>query len=188
MKSSITMTVGALALSSLSAVAGLAPTLGKSIAQPAINVPSVCDCFQAGTANLSFYAAGLISGSSSSSSHHGGSEFDGSIGGGIALDYFFTENVGVSGDATWLAEDSAVHLFSGSVILRAPIKSACLAPYIMAGGGFHTDGVSQGILHAGGGIDFRIANCWGIFADARYNWASETDDYSVVRGGLRMSF
>jgi outer membrane protein W len=148
---------------------------------PVIEVPSLCECFAANTASVSVFAAGIIPESNSA-------DLDDAFGGGIALNYFFTENFGLEGSYSVFATESEVHQFSGSFIARLPIKSLCLAPYALAGGSFHTDGVSQGTWHVGAGLDYRIANCVGVFADAQYNWAEDTSDYTTVRGGVRFGF
>lgn len=115
-------------------------------------------------------------------------ELDDVFGAGFAIDYFFTEYVGIEVDASWLAQDSTVHLFTSSLIFRLPIKEVCLAPFVFGGGGVHTDGDTQGVFHAGGGLDWRFTNCIGVFADARYTWANDTDDYVLIRGGVRFGF
>lgn len=181
-KSIITALFGAFSL--VSAQAGTSYVQvdsGKSIAPPArIEVPTLCQCFEPNTASVSIYAAGLLPDSD------GG--LDDSFGGGLAVDYFFSENVGIQVDATWADADSVVHLFTGSVVLRYPIKSICLAPFIFGGGGVHTDGVTQGVFHAGGGLDYRFNDKVGIFADARYTWTEETEEYALVRTGVRFAF
>lgn len=173
----------ACAVSSAHAGTGYVTYAGKSTVSqtPPMNVPSLCECFEANSASFSVYAAGLIP-----SNDKG--ELDGSFGAGISMDYFFTQYIGLEGDATWFAEDSAVHLFTGSVVLRAPIKDLCLAPYVLAGGGIHANGVTQGVAHLGGGVDFRMVNCIGLFADARYTWADDTSNYTTIRGGVRFAF
>jgi len=179
-----TVSILAAAFSLVSAQAGETPSLGKAPAKgpvPQINVPAVCDCFNAGSSSVSVYASGLLPDS-------GAGELDDAFGGGLAYDYFFTPNIGVMVDATWSGTDSVTHLFTGSLVLRAPITSICLAPYVFAGGGYHTNGTSQDVWHVGGGLDYRITNCWGLFADARYTWASDTQDYTIVRAGVRFGF
>ena len=94
----------------------------------------------------------------------------------------------MEGSYSIFGTDSAVHQLSGSLILRFPIRSLCLAPYVFTGGSFHTDGVNQSTLHLGGGLDYRFANCVGVFADAQYNWAEDTSDYTTVRTGVRFGF
>jgi len=179
-------TLTTIALASLGLVSAQAGTsyvsYGKAPKAPApIQAPSLCECFAANTSNVSVFAAGILPESSSA-------DLDDSFGGGIALNYFFTENFGVEGSYSIFASDSEVHQFSGSLIARLPIKSLCLAPYALAGGSFHTDGVNQGTWHVGAGLDYRIANCFGVFADAQYNWADDTSDYTTVRGGVRFGF
>ena len=155
---------------------------GKSPKAPApMEVPSLCECFNGNTSNVSVYAAGILPESESE-------EFEDSLGGGIAMSYFFTEHVGLEGSYTAYSTDTVVHQISGSLILRLPIKSLCLAPYLLAGGSYHTNSVNQGTYHAGAGLDYRFANCFGIFADAQYNWAEDTVDYTTVRGGVRFGF
>ena len=146
---------------------------------PPINVESVCDCFDAGKVTVSLYGAGIVFDSA---------PIDDALGGGIGLGYFFTDFAGVEVDATWLATDSVLHNFSGSVVLRYPVKSACLAPYVLAGGGYETDSVQQWTAHVGGGIDWRFGsgpNCLGLFADARYTWTEEETDFTLVRAGFK---
>lgn len=155
---------------------------GKAPKGPApVEVPSLCECFNANTANVSVFAAAILPETESS-------DFDDSFGGGIAMNYFFTENVGLEGSYSAFGTDSVVHQVSGSLVLRLPIKSICLAPYALLGGSLHSDGVNQGTWHVGAGLDYRFANCVGIFADAQYNWADDTVDYTTVRSGLRFGF
>ena len=44
--------------------------------------------------------------------------------------------------------------------------------------------------HGGGGMEFRINQYTGIFGDARRVFSDRTSgfDYTLVRGGLRLSF
>lgn len=168
-----------LATIALAGISHAGPSYGKApVSKGPVPLPApTCNCFEPG-GQFSLYGAGLV----------GASDIDDSFGAGIAADYFFTPFVGVEADATWAFADTTVHAFTGSVVLRYPIVSACIAPYILGGGGFHTDGVKQGTFHAGGGLDVRLANCFGIFADARYTWAQDTDDYTIIRAGIRMNF
>lgn len=178
-----TISIFAAAACGLATATAGTPSLGKAPAKgpvPDLKVPGVCDCFNAGSSSVSVYASGLLP--------NGNGELDDAFGGGLAYDYFFTPNVGFMVDATWSATDSVTHLFTGSLVLRAPISSLCLAPYVFGGGGYHTNGENQDVWHAGGGLDYRVSNCWGLFADARYTWASDTQDYTVVRAGVRFGF
>lgn len=175
----LTLLCGAVGL--VSAQAGTSYVAPGPVAPPErIEVPTLCQCFEPNTASVSIYAAGLFP--------NGSGDLDHAIGGGLAVDYFFSENVGIEVDGTWADADSAVHLFTGSVVLRFPIKSICLAPFVFAGGGVHTDGVTQGVYHVGAGLDYRFNPSVGVFADARYTWTEETEEYTLARAGLRFAF
>lgn len=176
-----TLALAALGLASAQAGSGYV-SYGKAPKAPApVQVPSLCECFNGNTSNVSVYAAAILPSTSSA-------DFDDAFGGGIAMDYFFTENVGIQGSYSLFGTDSEVHQFSGSLVLRLPIKSLCLAPYALLGGSLHTDGVTQGTFHAGGGLDYRFSGCIGLFADAQYNWAQDTTDYTTIRTGVRIGF
>ncbi len=177
----ITLATAALGLVSAQAGTGYV-SYGKAPKAPAqVAVPSLCECFNGNTANFSVFAAGILPESSNV-------DLDDAAGAGIAASYFFTENVGLEGSYTLFGTDSAVHQLSGSLVLRLPIKSICLAPYALVGGSYHTDGVNQATYHIGGGLDYRFASCVGLFADAQYNFAEDTADYTTVRGGVRFGF
>ncbi len=141
-----------------------------------IEVPSLCDAFNPGPV-VSLYGAGIVA----------GDDLDDALGGGLSLGYFFTENVGIEVAGTWLATESVMHDITGSVVFRAPIKSACIAPYVLVGGGIETDSVVQGTAHVGAGLDVRFSGRAGIFADARYTFADETENYTIIRAGFRIS-
>lgn len=177
------LTLSAIALSLGTSVAGPAGYSGKAPKAPVappMNVPSLCDCFDANTTFVSVYASALLADSDG--------HLDDGFGGGISLSHFFNANVGVEADANWNGTDGTVHLLTGSVVLRAPITEACLAPYALLGGGMHANGVTQGVWHAGAGLDVRFDACFGVFADARYTWTEEDSDYTIVRGGVRFNF
>ena len=176
MKKATTTLLATVALAgfSFAGPAGKAP-MGKGIVPPP--VAPTCNCFEPG-GQFSLYAAAFV----------GGDKLDDTLGAGLSANYFFTQNLGVEADATWGFADSTIHTVNGSLVLRLPITSACLAPYALVGGGLHTNGVTEGTLHAGGGIDVRLKDCFGIFADARYTWADESGDYTVIRAGIRMNF
>lgn len=178
-------TLLSLAVASLSLTAAQAGTYvsgpSKAPVPPSepLKVPSLCECFEPNTASVSLYVAGLLPDGSG----------DDAVGGGISLNYFFTEYVGLEVDYTAADTDhSATHLVTGSVVLRYPIKQICLAPYVFGGGGVHTNSETQGVWHAGVGVDYRISKCIGIFADGRYTWTEDTDDYTLVRAGVRFGF
>jgi hypothetical protein len=89
---------------------------------------------------------------------------------------------------------TTVYNFTGSVILRFPSDSLCVAPYVFAGGEFHTDGDNWASAHAGVGVEYRVVpQKIGIFTDAR--WTYDGDRYGngeqnngMARAGIRVVF
>lgn len=161
-----------------SALAGMADN-SKTV-QPTIAPPQGCDCFAPG------FAVGVFGGAFMPS--HGGS---GVGGGGVLGEYFVSEYLGFQGSYGLYATNSEHHQMDGSVVLRLPIKSLCIAPYVMLGGGIGTNAVSRGDFHVGGGLEARFAslNCLGVFVDANYYFASGTNtDFTVARLGVKVRF
>ena len=125
---------------------------------------------------------------------------------GIGVNYFFTRNVGIGVDATWLyakeasdtdgveGDHTTIHNFTGSLIFRLPMDESCLAPYFFVGGGFHVDGEQWASAHAGVGIEYRIVpQKVGLFADGRWTYLGDrfgNDDLNFfsTRLGVRFVF
>ncbi len=138
-------------------------------------------CFEAGETifeAISIYA--LPSG--------GGDPLDEGFGGGIGLSHYYTENFGVQTRAYWWDGDSAIHSITASLVYRCPIQDLCLAPFIYGGGGGHFDSTNQGSGHLGTGIEYRVKPGFGIVADYRYTWTSETEDWHLFTLGARFVF
>ncbi len=114
---------------------------------------------------------------------------DGLWGGGVGLNYFLTQNIGIGGDVN-MSENGGnfVDIINGSLIVRLPIESAGLAPYLFGGGGRSTEPVWEWTYHGGAGLEFRFNPTTGIFTDARYIWADETADRLLLRAGFRLVF
>lgn len=113
------------------------------------------------------------------------------FGGGIGVNYFFMRYLGVGVDGNISAASNGLWTFSGSLIARYPIEAGhlCLAPYILGGGGFQTDGVNAGTWHVGGGLEWRITHQVGLYAEGRYTWAgSHQEDTARVSIGARFVF
>jgi len=167
-----------LALAS-SVIAGPVTISGKGSKIVAPIAPEGCTAFAPGGAFGAFVGGFLPS--------KGGDDV---LGGGVLGEYFFTENLGVQGSYGVYATNSEHHQFDGSLVLRAPIKSICVAPYILAGGGLSTNATTRGDYHVGAGIDARFSSLHniGIFADGAYHFASEGSDFTVVRLGVKFPF
>lgn len=117
-------------------------------------------------------------------------KYDDGFGGGIGVNYFFTRNLGVGVDGNILDGDAnGLWSFSGKVIARLPIDSACLAPYVFVAGGVQTNGSTVGTVGAGAGLEYRvIPNKLGIFTEGRYTWGAQTNENVQARLGVRVVF
>jgi hypothetical protein len=116
-------------------------------------------------------------------------EDDGRLGLGIGGNYFFSRHVGLGADAyTENTQHSFVDNTSGSLIVRFPIESIHLAPYVYGGGGYQFDPSGLWFAQAGGGLEFRFTKQIGIFADGRYVFTDGTENFGVGRLGVRFVF
>jgi opacity protein-like surface antigen len=174
-------TLLALAVMATTAFAGPSYT-GKNPKAPILPPPPPppgCACFGAGGAFDIFGAAFIPEGG------------DTEVGGGVGVNYFFNRNFGIDVNYGLYATDKEHHQFDANLVLRAPIDSLCIAPYILAGGGYATNSNNTATYQVGAGIDIRIpsANCLGIFAEGLYHFAeSDVSDFTTVRLGVRIPF
>ena len=164
-----------------SVFAGPVTYSGKSSKTVAPIAPSGCACFDPGFAFGVFGAAILPDEGS-----------DDELGGGVLGEYFFTPYIGIQGSYGIFATSPEHHEFDGALVLRYPITSVCVAPYVMAGGGFSSNSDDKGNYFVGGGIEARLEglNCLGIFADGAYHFAADDGDadYTIVRLGVKFPF
>ena len=111
-------------------------------------------------------------------------------GGGIGVNYFFLRNVGVGLDATILGSDDTAFIYTANLIFRLPIDSACIAPYLFAGGGYAHDGDSFGVVDVGGGLEYRaVPHRVGIFSDVRWSYLfDDGQNFWTARAGVRFVF
>jgi hypothetical protein len=145
--------------------------------------------YRANEVSLDMFGTGSIN--EQTINHISGDRIDhnGRLGAGLGLNYFVTPYLGIGGDGyTENTAHNFVDSTSGSLIGRLPLGQSGVAPYIFGGGGYQFDQVDQKFAHAGAGIEFRFTPHAGVFADARYVFADKTDNYGVVRAGLRFSF
>lgn len=147
----------------------------KSVVVP----PAGCACFEPGFA-IGAFGGGFLPDTDNE---------DDVLGGGVLAEYFFTQYIGLQGSYGIYATSSEHHQFDGSLILRYPITSICVAPYVMVGGGFSTNSDQEGDYHVGGGIEarFESLNCLGVFADGAYHFADD-GDFTIVRLGVKLPF
>ena len=117
-------------------------------------------------------------------------------GGGLNLDYFFNSNVGVQVSGSWAdpGTDEVWHNYTADLVLRAPIESLHIAPYIFGGCGAILEDSSDFLGRAGAGIEIRPSANFGIFADWSYSFPggggsdNDIEDYQMVRMGLKFGF
>ena len=110
-------------------------------------------------------------------------------GGNVGLNYFFTRYIGIGGDIQMTDNRGAfIDQALGSLILRVPIGSTGLAPYVFGGGGRGFDPSWEWLGDIGAGLEFRFNPTAGIFADGRYIWADKSFDRLLLRAGLRLAF
>lgn len=164
-----------------SVFAGPVTYSGKSSKAVTPLPPAGCACFDPGFA-LGVFGGGYLPDSAG----------DDVLGGGVLGEYFFTPYIGIQGSYGIFATDAEHHEFDGALVLRYPITSLCIAPYVMAGGGFSVNSEDKGNYFVGGGIEARLEslNCLGIFADGAYHFAADSSDvdYTIVRLGVKFPF
>ena len=133
------------------------------------------------------YGAGFEFGGFVSGLFPDNDSYDDAVGGGFSLGYFFNENFGLDFSAAWYDTDSTTHNYTLDAVYRFPIN--CVAPYVMAGGGIHTNSQTEGLFRFGGGVDVRLFERTSIFADGTWNiLGGDIEDYATARVGLRFAF
>ena len=116
---------------------------------------------------------------------------DDGLGGGILAEYFFCDYFGIQATYGAFGPAPVHHLFGGDIVLRYPVKSCCVAPYVLMGGGGIADSANFGFFEVGGGIEARFTSLshLAIFADGTYHFCSESEkDFTLVRIGVKFPF
>ena len=113
----------------------------------------------------------------------------GDWGGGVGLNYFFTREIGISGDMN-IGDNGGnfIDQAEGSLVVRWPFEPSGWAPYIFGGGGRGFDPEWEWLGHAGVGVEYRFNPVTGIFLDSRYIWAEKSFDRLLFRAGFRIVF
>jgi len=162
------------------------PTMGPA------PVAAGCECFAPGTA-LSIFAAGYIPDGTSIGGGLNAFDHDDDdvVGGGIGFEQFVTTNLGYAFTAAWYGEEGTIHNYTLDAIYRLPLGDLCVAPYVLGGGGVHTNGSVAAIGRLGAGLDIRFPglSCSGLFADWIYTFGSDdVSDTQIVRLGVKLPF
>lgn len=111
------------------------------------------------------------------------------LGVGAGVNYFFTQNMGLSADA--YVEDTkgaTIDSASLSFTYRLPLAQSGFAPYAFGGGGRNFENVRTWFAQVGLGVEYRFTPHVGMFLDARGVVPDETKYYTVGRLGMRFSF
>ena len=147
-------------------------------------------CFGPGF-DLGLFAGGRLP--SHNGHGHGGGD---GMGGGVEGEYFFNDFVGIQASYGAYAPNPVHHNYEGDLVLRYPFQSACIAPYLLVGGGGVVDGYDLGFFDVGAGIEARFPsfNKLGVFLDGTYHFVSGggnaygNRDYTLVRLGFKFLF
>jgi hypothetical protein len=189
------ITYAALCLSSALGVAG---ELSPAAPQTSITPPSA-PLYREGELQLdAFGVYGIGKGPD-----HAGPFRDHAWGGGIGLNYFFTQCVGLGIDAdlkhgkengAFGENHKTVKQYSASLLLRFPIENSSFAPYAFGGAGLTSIGENIGSAHAGIGLEYRFPESQvGLFTDTRWTYYGERfgkGDLNnfQIRSGIRFPF
>jgi hypothetical protein len=174
-------------LATLFVAVGLsAASAGPATPSPTVaigDLPPVCDCFDLGGSGIDLFGIYI--------EPDGNGLLEDGFGGGVGFTHFRNSYLGFSTGVYWWDEGEEVSTsVSGSIILRYPVRSLCIAPYGIGGVTGHLDSLNQFSWHLGGGVEFRIPafDAVGFFVDATYNWADDTEDFGIFRVGTRYNF
>jgi hypothetical protein len=118
-------------------------------------------------------------------------QFGSSFGGGLGVTSYLNAHLGFSASVYfWDNGETTVATGTGSMIVRVPIESLGIAPYLIGGGGGNMNASEEFTLHAGVGLEINVPSLsnWSAFVEGTYNWAEETGDYLSVRAGTRYHF
>lgn len=120
----------------------------------------------------------------------GSSDGDG-FGGGLAINYFFHRNFGLSLDTNASEGDSdTVWQHSVGLIGRYPfeLNGVFLSPYLKVAGGIQSQDGTDAFLALGGGLEWRVNPHLGLFTEATYGFVQDNADFVTIRAGVRFVF
>ena len=120
---------------------------------------------------------------------HGDWGRDDYYGGGLALDYFLTDRIGLGLEGSWIDTPSVLQNYNVNLTYRLTDPANCLSLYGLVGGGVFANGSAVGAFHVGGGVEYRFTHNMGAFVDGRYTWIDGGDvTAAVIRAGLSFKF
>jgi hypothetical protein len=108
---------------------------------------------------------------------------------GIGGNYYITRFLGVGSE---IHDENTtgpfIDNFTVNALGRWPLGDTGFAPYVFAGIGHQFDPVQQTIGQFGVGAEYRLSPRLGFFSDVRHIIPDRTDDYGMIRAGVRLSF
>jgi len=117
-----------------------------------------------------------------------GQEINTGPGGGFAINGIFARYFGLGVENYWSSNDNrGSYTLGGFGILRYPIDSLNIAPYVLVGGGAGFSKTNYGFGSLGLGAEYRFTKNLGTFVDGRWYYGAP-DQAGVLRTGLRYSF
>jgi hypothetical protein len=161
----------------------------ESLSQDPGLQPDRDDLYRAREVSLDVFGTGSLG--KYSIEHLSGSRVrhDVRLGAGAGLNYFFTRNIGIGGEAYSEGLDGAfIDSASANLLLRLPLGRSGFAPYALGGGGYQFDMAEVWFAQFGGGMEYRFTQKVGLFLDARMVLPEETKYFGVARLGMRFAF
>lgn len=116
---------------------------------------------------------------------------DHAFGGAVGVNHFFTRNLGVGIDGSYINTKDKTEQATANVIYRQPIGESRFAPYTFVGGGamFGSGKDTRAVGHAGAGIEYRVSPNVGIKTDYSYNVVDgPNNNFGMIRTGVSISF
>lgn len=113
---------------------------------------------------------------------------DHAFGGGIGINRFFTRNLGVGLDGSYINTHAKNGQVTGDVIFRIPCQQ--FAPYAFIGAGsMFGRHDTKAVGKAGLGIEYRVNPSFGIKTDYSYNMVDGShNNFGMARTGISLNF
>lgn len=113
------------------------------------------------------------------------------FGGGLGVGYFMVPSyVVVRADANFSSVHDARCEIAADVLFRLPLAGGRIAPYALVGGGLEAADGTNGFLHVGGGLEWRLTSNLGLFGEVTYAWVNSMDDNNnlTAKVGVRVVY
>ena len=116
-------------------------------------------------------------------------------GGGLNVEYYFNQFISLGAQGQWADVDGDLgQTYAAITTLRYPVTTH-IAPYIQGAFGWQDLGDTSDIFgSASAGVQFRVNEAWGLFADWTYAFPGggggddDFENYQLIRAGFNVSF